>query len=81
MVLGSRQNGRTLDPVMVHFREDTVHESPCVKNLGVLFDKHFTWDSHVSSLTRKCYGILIGLAHVRHIIPRELLSSLSSWTP
>ena len=50
--------------------------SPCVKNLGVLFDKHFTWDSHVSSLTRKCYGILIGLAHVRHIIPRELLPQL-----
>ena len=76
MVLGSRQNCRSLDPVMVHFREDTVHESPCVKNLGVLFDKHFTWDSHVSSLTRKCYGILIGLAHVRHIIPRELLPQL-----
>ena len=27
-------------------------------------------------LTRKCYGILIGLAHVRHIIPRELLPQL-----
>ena len=50
--------------------------SPCVKNLGILFDKHFTWDSYASSLARKCYGILIGLAHVRHIIPRELLPQL-----
>ena len=36
----------------------------------------FYLGSHVSSLTRKCYGILIGLAHLRHIIPRELLLQL-----
>ena len=76
IAFGSRQNCRKLAPIAVRFREDTVQENPCVKNLGVTFDKHVTWDSHVSFLVKKCYGILIGLAHVRHCIPRELLPSL-----
>ena len=76
IAFGSRQNCRNIDPVAVRFRDDTVQESPYVKNLGVFFDKHFTWDSHVSFIVKKCYGILIGLAHVRHSIPRELLPLL-----
>ena len=39
-----------------------------VRNLGVMFDKHLTWDTHVSALVKKCNGILIGLSHVRHQI-------------
>ena len=73
LLFGSRQNCRDLDPVSVEFRDDTIKEGHTVKNLGVIFDKHLTWDAHVSCLVKKCYGILIGLAHVRHSIPSELL--------
>lgn len=41
-----------------------------------MFDKYHTWDSHISALTKKCNGILIGLSHVRHQIPPELLPTL-----
>ena len=40
-----------------------------MKNLGVLFDRHLTWDAHVSVVVRKCVGLLIGLRHLRHFPP------------
>ena len=78
ILFGSRQNCRGLDPVSIRFREDTIREGPTVRNLGVLFDKHLTWDPHVSALVKKCNGILIGLSHVRHQIPRDLLPTIVS---
>ena len=72
-VCGSRQNCRGMHPTSIQFREDIVRESPTVRNLGVLFDKNLSWDSHVSALVKKCNGFLIGLSHVRHQIPSSLL--------
>ena len=60
ILFGSRQNCRSLDPISIRFREDTIREGPTVKNLGVVFDKYLTWDPHVSALVQKCNGILIG---------------------
>ena len=76
IVCGSRQNCRGLVPTTIRFREDTVRESPTVRNLGVHFDKYLSWDSHVSALVKKCNGILIGLSHVRHQIPSSLLPTI-----
>ena len=76
ILFGSRQNCRGLDPVSIRFREDMICEGPTVRNLGVVFDKYLTWDPHVSALIKKCYGILIGLSHVRHQIPADLLPTL-----
>ena len=76
ILFGSRQNCRGLDPISIRFREDTIREGPTVRNLGVVFDRHLTWDAHVSALVKKCNGILIGLSHVRHQIPPDLLPTL-----
>ena len=76
IVCGSRQNCRNMVPTTIRFREDIVRESPTVRNLGVLFDKYLSWDSHVTALVKKCNGILIGLSHVRHQIPPSLLPTI-----
>ena len=76
ILFGSRHNFRGLDPASIRFREDTIREGPAVRNLGVVFDKYLTWDPHMSSLVKKCNGILIGLSHVRHQIPADLLPTL-----
>ena len=76
IVFGSRQNCRELAPTSIRFRDDTIRAGPTVRNLGVVFDKYLTSDPHVSALAKKCYGILIGLSHVRHQIPRDLLPVL-----
>ena len=47
-----------------------------MKNIGVIMDKYLTWESHVKRVTDRCFGILIGLANAKHLIPREVLSKL-----
>ena len=73
LLLGTRQNTRDLSPVSVRVGGETVRESPCVKNLGVLFDRHLSWDAHVSDVVRKCVGLLIGLRHLRHFLPQHVI--------
>jgi len=76
--LGSRQNLRNLPHFSIKFRQTTL--SPCteVKNLGMTFDRFLTWDSHVSKLSQKCFGILTGISHVRHYLPSGTLPILVS---
>ena len=76
LLLGTRQNTRGLSPVSVRVGGETVQESPSVKNLGVLFDRHLTWDDHVSAVVRQCVGLLIGLRHLRHLLPRHVMRTV-----
>ena len=76
IVFGSHQNIRRLPPVTVNF--GGVSLVPCteVKNLGVIFDRCLSWDSHVAQLTRRCFGTLTGLAHLRHHVPAHVVEML-----
>ena len=80
MILGTRQNLRNVSNsnISVSFRD--VPLKPCteVKNLGLVFDKHLSWDQHISFLTRRCYGMLTGLVHLRHYLPEAVLSTVVS---
>ena len=73
MVFGSRQNLRgLLDSVT--FRDWTLRPCEKVRNLGVIFDPSLTWYDHVTALTRKCFVTLIGLSHVRHLLPADIIA-------
>ena len=76
LLLGTRQNTRDLSPVSVRVGGGTIRESPCVKNLGVMFDRHLTWDAHVSDVVRRCVGLLIGLRHLRHYLPQHVMMTV-----
>ena len=76
IVFGSRQNLRNVTPFGVKFRERTLQPVSEVKNLCVIFDRHLSWDAHVQEITRKCFGILIGLSHIRHYLPAEILPTI-----
>ena len=54
----------------------TIQESHRVKNLGVLFDRHLTWDAHVSNVVRECVGLLIGLRHLRRFLPQRAMLTI-----
>ena len=73
LLLGTRQNTRDLSPVSVWVGGETIRENRCVKNLGVLFDRHLTWDAHVSDVVRSCVGLLVGLRHLRNFLPRLVM--------
>ena len=76
IAFGSRQNLQNLPDFEVTFRDTKL--TPCkeVKNLGLTFDRNMTWDSHVDIVSRRCNGTLIGLSHVRHVIPRGIITTL-----
>lgn len=76
MVFGSRQNLKSLPPVTVTFRGETLSPEPMVRNLGVIFDPCMSWDAHVAHVMHKCFGLLIGLSHIRHHLPQSVIPIL-----
>ena len=73
VLFGSEQNLRNVPLFTVMFREAQLSPVPTAKNLGVTFDRTLSWNSHVSVVTNRCTGLLIGLAHLRsHLPPRAL---------
>ena len=52
------------------FGDDVISPSASVKVLGVTLDSYLSWDQHVGIIVRRCNCILIGLARLRHKIPK-----------
>ena len=76
IVFGSRQNLRKLPDFRVSFRDAALQPCAQVGNLGVTFDSTLSWDAHVSELSRRCTGLLIGLSHARHSLPDGIIRTL-----
>ena len=39
-------------------------------------DPELSWHLHISAITKRCFGILIGLMHIRHMLPSHMLPML-----
>ena len=76
LVLGSRQNLRSVSNLEVTFCSVTLQPPAEVENLGVTFDSTLSWEPHVSELCRRCTGVLIGLSHCRHYLPDGVIKTL-----
>ena len=55
----------------VLFGSNEISPSSSVKVLGVTIDPHLKWEKHVSSVVQRCYMVLVGLARVRHRVPKD----------
>ena len=71
-----RQLARTDEPPQIEFMGQVLALSRTVKNLGVVMDPELTWEAHINTIINRCFGILIGLMHIRHIIPHSVLPRL-----
>ena len=71
-----RQLAQITRPACVTFLGERLESTDEVKNLGVIMDKNLTWESHIKRVTDRCFGILIGLANAKHVLPREVLPRL-----
>ena len=76
IVTGTGANMRTMPKIQLQFMGSTVTESSTVKNLGVVFDQTMTFSAHVSDVVRRCTGLLSGLSHSRHALPRGTLITI-----
>ena len=78
MLLGSAQNLRQCPSFSVKFRHHDLLPVSETRNLGLTFDRTLSWDDHVTAVTRRCVGTLIGLSHLRSYLPIAVISSLVS---
>ena len=62
--------------ITLSMQDTTIHESDTVRNLGLVMDRGLSFDMHVKSVCGRCTGILIGLARVRHCVPKRVLPKL-----
>ena len=69
IVIKSRRQTVNTD-FSVTFGDDEISPSNSVKILGVTVDPYLSWDHHVANVVRRCNMILIGLARLRHKIPK-----------
>ena len=76
ITFGSRQNLRNLPSIKISYRGACLATSTEVKNLGLIFDQHLSWDAHVRAVSRKCCGILTALSHLRHFLPPDTLPEI-----
>ena len=76
MLLGSAQNLRNVPNFTVKFRDHHLLPVSDAKNLGMTFDRTLSWDSHISAVTRRCFGTLCGLSHLRNHLPPSVVTTL-----
>ena len=76
LVIGTRPMLRGANDVTVTFNGSQICDSKVVRNLGVMIDRHLTYQAHVDAMTRKCTGVLMALNHSRHAIPSTTLATL-----
>ena len=67
---------RGMPTVTLNVMGAAIPDSRVVKNLGVFMDNHLNFNSHVDHITSKCTGLLIGLIHAKHVIPRAALPTI-----
>ena len=76
IVLGTRQMLRGMPPVSLTVNGSTIHESDRVKNLGLVIDRTLSYELHIDQLVGRCTGLLVGLSHAKHRLPKEMLGNI-----
>ena len=76
LTLGTKAMLRDLPDVTINFCGNTIQTSRHARNLGVIFDESLSFQPHVDQTVRKCTGMLIALAHARHVVPMSTVKYL-----
>ena len=76
IVFGTRQMLHDLPKTSINVNGVTVEEIQRVKSLGLVMDRHLSFEPHVNQLVAKCTGLLIGLIHAKHRLPRDVMPAL-----
>ena len=78
LVVGGRSalQAAERDPVRVQFLGETLKPVSTAKNLGVIFDSRLSFEPHIDHVITKCFGILVRLAHAKHVLPSHVLPAI-----
>ena len=76
LVLGLPEALRHMPPIKLNFLGTTIPDSRVVKSLGLIIDNNLSFQAHIDQMVAKCSGILIGLTHAKHVLPKTVLCTI-----
>ena len=76
IVFGSSRALSNMPELRISFCNTNIVPCDKVRNLGLIMDSKLSWDAHVSTISRRCMGILSGLSHARNYLPNSVVSTL-----
>ena len=75
-LFGTRQSLKKTGNFHLNISDTSVPSCQTVKILGVTLDQQLTWDSHISTVVRRCNSILSSLYKIRHHLTPDVLKLL-----
>ena len=76
MVVGTKPSLKEIRNFNISIAGSDICPSTSVKILGVVIDRHLTWEPHISSIVRRCNAILVSLFKIRHHFTPDVMKIL-----
>ena len=68
MFIGSRNLlSRIPNDTVIHAGDTCIQPCDSLKNLGVFFDKHMLFDTHITEMTKKAFGVLMFINRIKEL--------------
>ena len=68
MFIGSRTLlSRIPNETVIQAGDTCIHPCDSLKNLGVFFDKHMLFDTHITEMTKKAFGVLMFINRIKDL--------------
>ena len=76
IVLGTPAQTSKAANLNITFGDVQLLPSDCVKILGVYLDKNLTWQKHTGKVSQRCFGILVTINKLKHVLSRSTNKTL-----
>ena len=76
ILIGTPSNTRKAAELTVTFGASQLSSAESIKILGVHIDRNLTWQPQTSNVVQRCFGCLLAINKLRHVLPTATLKSL-----
>ena len=76
MVFTPKNRLADIEGLSLSFGNNTIHNTPFVRNLGTYFDTSLTMEKHCNELSKSCYFHLRNIGRIRNNITEEACKTL-----
>ncbi len=77
MFIGSRTLlARIPNDTVIHAGNTGIQPCDSLKNLGVLFDKHILFDTHITAMTKKAFEVLMFINRIKELFSSKTRKSV-----
>lgn len=76
MIFAPKNRLVEIEGLSLSFGDNTIHNTPFVKNLGTYFDTSLTMEKHCNALSKSCYFHLRNIGRIRNYITEDAAKTL-----